>query len=80
MWPFSRPDLDQIDLHLQFWSADPERPYTARLTLDGIAFNVDREIWPNPNVRWVELAYKLDVNEYQGRESVQLMVAHLAPR
>lgn len=50
------------------------------LTLDGIAFNVDREIWPNPNVRWVELAYKLDVNEYQGRESVQLMVAHLAPR
>ena len=50
------------------------------LTLDGIAFNVDRDIWPNPNVRWVELAYKLDVNEYQGRESVQLMVAHLAPR
>lgn len=50
------------------------------LTLDGIAFNVDRDIWPNPNVRWVELAYKLDVNEYQGHESVQLMVAHLAPR
>ena len=50
------------------------------LTLDGIAFNVDRDIWPNPNLRWVELAYKLDVNEYQGRESVQLMVAHLAPR
>lgn len=49
-------------------------------TLDGIAFNVDREVWPNPNVRWVELAYKLDVNEYQGRESVQLMVAHIAPR
>jgi single-stranded-DNA-specific exonuclease len=49
-------------------------------TLDGIAFNIDREVWPNPNVRWVELAYKLDVNEYRGRESVQLMVAHLAPR
>ncbi|MDX1723736.1 MAG: single-stranded-DNA-specific exonuclease RecJ [Pseudomonas sp.] len=49
-------------------------------TLDGIAFNIDREIWPNPTVRWVELAYKLDVNEYRGRESVQLMVAHLAPR
>ncbi|MEO4049060.1 single-stranded-DNA-specific exonuclease RecJ [Pseudomonas sp. CAU 1711] len=48
--------------------------------LDGIAFNVDREIWPNASVRWVELAYKLDVNEYQGRESVQLLVAHLAPR
>lgn len=49
-------------------------------TLDGIAFNVDREVWPNASVRWVELAYKLDVNEYQGRESVQLLVAHLAPR
>lgn len=49
-------------------------------TLDGIAFNVDRELWPNASVRWVELAYKLDVNEYQGRESVQLLVAHLAPR
>ncbi|NIU63754.1 MAG: single-stranded-DNA-specific exonuclease RecJ, partial [Pseudomonas stutzeri] len=50
------------------------------LTLDGIAFNVDREIWPNPTVRWAELAYKLDVNEYRGQESVQLMVAHIAPR
>ena len=36
------------------------------LTLDGIAFNVDREIWPNPTVRWAELAYKLDVSEYRG--------------
>ncbi|EXF45061.1 single-stranded-DNA-specific exonuclease RecJ [Pseudomonas sp. BAY1663] len=50
------------------------------LTLDGIAFNIDREIWPNPTVRWAELAYKLDVNEYRGQESVQLMVAHIAPR
>ncbi|MFT8038218.1 hypothetical protein ACMYM1_23435 [Salmonella enterica subsp. enterica serovar Enteritidis] len=50
------------------------------MTLDGIAFNVDREIWPNPTVRWAELAYKLDVNKYRGQESVQLMVAHIAPR
>ncbi|HAV87682.1 MAG TPA: single-stranded-DNA-specific exonuclease RecJ, partial [Pseudomonas sp.] len=50
------------------------------LTLDGIAFNIDRDIWPNPSVRWAELAYKLDVNEYRGQESVQLMVAHIAPR
>ena len=50
------------------------------LQLDGIAFNIDREQWPNPTVRWAELAYKLDVNEYRGQESVQLMVAHIAPR
>ena len=47
--------------------------------LDGIAFNVDREQWPNANVRWVELAYKLDLNEYRGNESVQLLVNYLAP-
>jgi single-stranded-DNA-specific exonuclease len=48
--------------------------------LDGIAFGVDREVWPNPTVRWVELAYKLDVNEYRGQETVQLMIAHIEPR
>jgi single-stranded-DNA-specific exonuclease len=48
--------------------------------LDGIAFGIDRDIWPNPTVRWVELAYKLDVNEYRGQETVQLMIAHIAAR
>ena len=48
--------------------------------LDAIAFNIDRELWPNPNVRWVELAYKLDVNVFRERESVQLMISHLAAR
>lgn len=50
------------------------------LQLDAIAFNIDREIWPNPTVRWAEVAYKLDVNEFRGNETVQLMVAHIAPR
>lgn len=45
---------------------------------DGIAFNVDREIWPNPNVQWVDLAYKLEVNEFRGRETVQLLINHIA--
>ena len=48
--------------------------------LDGIAFGIDRDVWPNPTVRWVELAYKLDVNEFRGNESVQLMSAHMEPR
>ncbi|MFK7699433.1 single-stranded-DNA-specific exonuclease RecJ [Pseudomonas caspiana] len=48
--------------------------------LDAIAFGVDRDVWPNPNIRWVELAYKLDLNEFRGNETVQLMVAHIAPR
>jgi single-stranded-DNA-specific exonuclease len=48
--------------------------------LDGIAFGVDREVWPNPTVRWVDLAYKLDVNEFRGQETVQLLIAHIQPR
>lgn len=48
--------------------------------LDGIAFNIDRDVWPNPTLRWAELAYKLDLNEFRGNETVQLMVAHIAPR
>jgi len=48
--------------------------------LDGIAFGIDRDIWPNPTIKWVELAYKLDVNEFRGNETVQLMIAHIEPR
>ncbi|WP_314406997.1 single-stranded-DNA-specific exonuclease RecJ [Pseudomonas kuykendallii] len=49
-------------------------------TLDGIAFNVDSELLTNPKLGWVDVAYKLDVNEFRGQESVQLLVAHLEPR
>ncbi|MCG8708657.1 single-stranded-DNA-specific exonuclease RecJ [Brenneria sp. 4F2] len=47
--------------------------------LDGIAFNVDTQLWPDSSVREVELAYKLDVNEYRGKRSVQLLIQHLWP-
>lgn len=47
------------------------------VSLDGIAFNVDLQHWPNPNIRFADMAYRLDVNEFRGRESLQLMVEHL---
>lgn len=47
--------------------------------LDGIAFNVDTQLWPDSSVREVEMAYKLDVNEYRGKRSVQLLIQHLWP-
>ena len=47
--------------------------------LDAIAFNVDLDTWPDESVQQVELAYRLDVNEFRGRRTVQLMVEHLAP-
>jgi single-stranded-DNA-specific exonuclease len=45
--------------------------------LDAIAFNVDLQIWPDASVKQVEIAYRLDVNEFRGKRSVQLMVEHL---
>ena len=47
--------------------------------LDGIAFNIDTSRWPDPGVREVELAYKLDVNEFRGNRSVQLLIENLWP-
>lgn len=47
--------------------------------IDGIAFNVDTTLWPDNSVRQVELAFKLDINEYRGNRSVQLIIEHLWP-
>lgn len=47
--------------------------------LDAIAFNIDPKVWPNPGVQRVLLAYTLDINEFRGRQSLQLMVRHLQP-
>ena len=47
--------------------------------LDAIAFNVDVERWPNAQANRVRLAYRLDINEFRGKQSVQLMVEYLEP-
>lgn len=45
--------------------------------VDAIAFNISLDDWPNNTADKVRLVYKLDVNEFRGRESLQLMVEHL---
>lgn len=47
------------------------------IEFDAIAFNIDIKTWPNPKVRQVKLAYKLDINEFRGQISVQLLVQAL---
>ena len=47
--------------------------------LDAIAFNVDLATWPDGSVQWVELGYRLDINEWRGNRSVQLLVSLLHP-
>lgn len=47
--------------------------------IDGIAFNIDTAYWPDNSIKMVELAYKLDVNEYRGNRNIQLLIQHLWP-
>ncbi|AOS98493.1 Single-stranded-DNA-specific exonuclease RecJ [Microbulbifer aggregans] len=61
--------------HLKMVVAPESSPQQA---LDAIAFNVDTDQWPQPTER-VRLAYKLDINEFRGRESLQLLVNYLEP-
>jgi single-stranded-DNA-specific exonuclease len=45
--------------------------------LDGVAFFIDSKEWPNHRCQSVRAAYRLDVNEYKGRRSVQLIIEYL---
>ncbi|EDB9331218.1 single-stranded-DNA-specific exonuclease RecJ [Salmonella enterica subsp. enterica serovar Virchow] len=47
--------------------------------LDGIAFNIDTTCWPDNGVREVELAYKLDINEFRGNRSLQIIIDEIWP-
>jgi single-stranded-DNA-specific exonuclease len=47
--------------------------------IEAIAFNVDTSVWPNSAATHVQLAYRLDVNEYNGLRSAQLLVQHISP-
>tara|TARA_B110000438_G_C15816644_1_gene652273 strand:+ start:1888 stop:3636 length:1749 start_codon:yes stop_codon:yes gene_type:complete len=44
---------------------------------DAIAFNVDIKRWPDNQAKQVKLAYRLDINEFRGKQTVQLMVEQL---
>ncbi|HEC19906.1 MAG TPA: single-stranded-DNA-specific exonuclease RecJ [Gammaproteobacteria bacterium] len=54
------------------------RPPGSEQALDAIAFNTVDDDWP-AEVQRVELAYRLDVNEFNGRRSAQLLVEYLEP-
>lgn len=47
------------------------------LTLEAIAFNVDTALWPNVAINRVRAVFQLDVNEYRGNETLQLLVQYL---
>jgi single-stranded-DNA-specific exonuclease len=46
-------------------------------TIDAIAFNIDINEWPNYRCESINIAYRVDVNEFRGKRKVQLIVEHL---
>ncbi|WP_448569347.1 single-stranded-DNA-specific exonuclease RecJ [Thalassotalea ganghwensis] len=44
---------------------------------DGIAFNVNTKAWPNSQANKVHVAYRLDINEFRNKQTLQLMIDHL---
>ncbi|TMP37667.1 single-stranded-DNA-specific exonuclease RecJ [Pseudoalteromonas rubra] len=45
--------------------------------VDAIAFNVDVRAWPNTAAQAAELAYQLDINEFRGKFTLQLIVREI---
>jgi single-stranded-DNA-specific exonuclease len=45
---------------------------------DAIAFNINFKQWPNSKASQVRLCFRLDINEFRGKQSLQLMVENLA--
>ncbi|MDH5435709.1 MAG: single-stranded-DNA-specific exonuclease RecJ [Gammaproteobacteria bacterium] len=60
--------------HLKLYLRHP----SAKRGIDAIAFNYDASKWPE-NTSRVEVAYRLDVNEFRGERSPQMIVEHVWP-
>jgi single-stranded-DNA-specific exonuclease len=55
------------------------RSLDSKRVLDAIAFHATDADWPTDTSR-LEAAYRLDVNEFRGQRSVQLIIQNLQPR
>ncbi|EGF12978.1 MULTISPECIES: single-stranded-DNA-specific exonuclease RecJ [Haemophilus] len=47
--------------------------------LDAIAFNIDTRLYPDLSIKQARLAYKLEINEFRGNRSLQLLVDYIEP-
>lgn len=54
-------------------------PKQGGVLLDAIAFNIDTRLYPDLSIKQARLAYKLDINEFRGNRSVQLLVDYIEP-
>jgi len=63
--------------HLKLMLEPLHKGMGSQAMIDGIAFNVDLRRWPDTSVKTVRLAYKLDINEFRGNQTLQLMIDHI---
>lgn len=61
--------------HLKLVLMEPD----SGIAIDAIHFNCDAELWPDESINRVRVVYRLDINEFRGKRSIQLMVDHLLP-
>ena len=62
--------------HLKMLLSSDDNP---QQVIDAIAFNINNKQWPDNSVKKVRVVYKLDVNEFRGQQTVQLLVDELEP-
>jgi single-stranded-DNA-specific exonuclease len=66
--------------HLKLMLEPLHKGHASHKMVDAIAFNVDVRRWPDLSVKTVHVAYKLDINEFRGNQSLQLIVDHIEAR
>ncbi len=54
------------------------KPSRSNTLFDAIAFNTVDSDWPE-GVAQVQIAYRMDINGYRDRHTLQLMVEHVRP-
>lgn len=54
-------------------------PRQGGVLLDAIAFNINTRLYPDLSIKQARLAYKLDINEFRGNRSLQLLVDYIEP-
>lgn len=59
--------------HLKLVLMEPD----SGLAIDAIHFNMNEDVWPNSDIEYIRAVYKLDVNEFRGKRTAQLLVEHI---
>ncbi|PJC86373.1 single-stranded-DNA-specific exonuclease RecJ [Vibrio sp. HA2012] len=63
--------------HLKLMVEPLFKGHPTNIMLDAIKFNIDLRRWPDASVKTARMAFRLDINEFRGNQSLQLMIEHI---